>query len=102
MGTLTVILATGERRPYTDDENFAVGVSFGVDERNGWLHVMRHNLHEDIWETYAFYPTGGWIGVESDRHALPEAPAGVGFQGPAHNRAARQAADEKRLRAAGH
>jgi len=52
---MAVILEMGERRPYADDDDFAVGVSFGVDERNGRLHVIRHTFQEDIWETWAFY-----------------------------------------------
>jgi hypothetical protein len=83
---LTVWLATGERREYTDDDDYAVGVSFGTGIRDGWLHVLRHDLKKDLWENWAYFPPGGWLGVEGARDSgVQEVPNGIGFRGPAHN-----------------
>ena len=80
VGTLTVILSSGEHVEYRNEGDQIVGVQFGV-KREGWISVFRHDPRNQTRQTLAFYPRGGWIGVQSD-DGIPEASKSHGFQGP--------------------
>jgi hypothetical protein len=81
MGQITVLLATGDKRVYDDTEEQAVGVAFGRDERRGWLQVLRHDLKAKTWSTWAYFPAGGWVGMEGSAIPIEEVPRSIGFQG---------------------
>ena len=80
MDAIVIHLSSGAERRYVTGNDYSICTAFGVDEREGWLYVMRQPVEHGPWYRVAWFPPGSWVGMEGVEEPPPEAPRQLGFR----------------------